>query len=486
MRPVTLSGRRPGVHSGLGDEWQHAAYILVDLLFIATNGAVVFYSRFAEALITEIFQGRRPELSPAIPLREYLGFFLLYAIIIVLLLENQKHYHFLNTRSETEETVGVFRAVLVSTLLIAAVIYLSGAQSVSRLVVGFSGLLNLTTLSLWRYWRRKAVEKKVARGDAPRNALIVGKGPDARRLADYFGRNHQLGVSVKGFIGPIPSEHSQTLGTVEELADVARANFVDEIYITAHADRATLRQAAMTAHKNHLNVRIVPDFVDGLGWGAPIEHVGDVPVISLHREPIPVLGLMVKRMMDIAGSLFALVVCAPLFAIIVAAIRLDSPGPAVYRSRRAGKKGRTMWYYKFRTMVADADDQKADLRERNERKGPIFKMENDPRVTRLGRFLRKYSLDELPQLWSVLKGEMSLVGPRPHPLDDYEQYSLSHLRRLDVTPGMTGLWQVRARQEAVFEKALALDVEYIENWSIWLDIRILLETVPSVLKGTGV
>jgi len=156
-----------------------------------------------------------------------------------------------------------------------------------------------------------------------------------------------------------------------------------------------------------------------------------------------------------------------------------------YRSKRMGRKGRPFVCYKFRTMVADADFLKEGLRHLNERHGPFFKISGDPRITRLGRWLRKYSLDEVPQLWNVLKGDMSLVGPRPHPLDDYRQYHLEHLRRLDVEPGLTGLWQVTARQDPSFETNMALDLRYIETWNVWLDLKILWRTVGAVLEGEG-
>ena len=157
----------------------------------------------------------------------------------------------------------------------------------------------------------------------------------------------------------------------------------------------------------------------------------------------------------------------------------------MYRAPRVGRKGRRFICHKFRTMVTNADELKEKLRHLNEREGPFFKIEQDPRITRVGRFLRKYSLDELPQLWDVLRGDMSLVGPRPHPLDDYQQYTLEHLRRLDVTPGITGLWQIMARRDPSFERALALDNQYIETWSFLSDMRILLRTIPSLIKGAG-
>jgi lipopolysaccharide/colanic/teichoic acid biosynthesis glycosyltransferase len=171
--------------------------------------------------------------------------------------------------------------------------------------------------------------------------------------------------------------------------------------------------------------------------------------------------------------------------LIALVIRFDSRGPAVYRSRRVGWKGRKFSCYKFRTMVDNADDLKDGLRHLNEREGPFFKLTHDPRQTRVGRFLRRFSLDELPQLCNVIKGEMSLVGPRPHPLDDFERYQIDHLRRLDVKPGITGLWQVYARRDPSFEKNLAWDLEYIENWSLWLDTKILLKTLPVALSGSG-
>jgi lipopolysaccharide/colanic/teichoic acid biosynthesis glycosyltransferase len=164
---------------------------------------------------------------------------------------------------------------------------------------------------------------------------------------------------------------------------------------------------------------------------------------------------------------------------------LDSPGPVLYSALRVGKKGRKFQCYKMRTMVEAADAQKERLRAKNERNGPFFKMENDPRVTRCGRWMRKYSIDELPQLVNVLRGEMSLVGPRPHPVDDYERYTLEHLRRLDVKPGVTGQWQVQARRDPSFDTTMTLDLDYIENWSLRKDLGILLKTIPAVMRADG-
>jgi len=187
----------------------------------------------------------------------------------------------------------------------------------------------------------------------------------------------------------------------------------------------------------------------------------------------------------VALSGIALLFLWPLLLVIAVAVKLESPGPIIYRSLRAGKKGQKFVCYKFRTMLDGADELKDSLRRFNERRDPFFKIANDPRVTRLGRFLRKYSLDELPQFWNVSKGNMSLVGPRPHPIDDYTRYRPGDHRRLEVKPGITGLWQVIARTNPSFATCLALDLAYIRRWSLLLDCRILLKTIPEVLSGNG-
>lgn len=207
--------------------------------------------------------------------------------------------------------------------------------------------------------------------------------------------------------------------------------------------------------------------------------------MDLQWQPIPTVGLALKRVVDIVFACAALVLTSPLLALLSILIRIDSAGPVLYVADRVGRKGRKFRCYKLRTMIVGADLRKDELRAENEREGPFFKLEDDPRVTRLGRWLRSTSLDELPQLWNVLRGEMSLVGPRPHPVDDYERYSIEHLRRLDVSPGLTGLWQVTARNDPSFETNMALDLEYIENWSLGLDLKILLKTVPAVFRAEG-
>jgi exopolysaccharide biosynthesis polyprenyl glycosylphosphotransferase len=290
--------------------------------------------------------------------------------------------------------------------------------------------------------------------------------------------------SVCGFLDDGRPLVKSVVGRTSDLAQLARFGFVDEVILAVPHDRELTLRMLRTAQHLRLDVKMVPDLF-GCEPCGEIQHFGGIPVISLHEERLPVIGLLLKRALDVFGSGAALVALAPVIAIIALLIRLDSGGPVLYAAPRAGRKGRSFRCYKFRTMVTNADALKEGLRQRNQRQGPFFKITNDPRLTRIGRFLRRYSLDELPQLWNVLKGEMSLVGPRPHPFDDVSGYGIEHLPRLDVTPGITGLWQVTSRRDPSFQTGMNLDIEYIHRWSLGLDLRILLRTAGAVLRGNG-
>jgi len=239
------------------------------------------------------------------------------------------------------------------------------------------------------------------------------------------------------------------------------------------------------ARANGIEVRVIPDLYDGLAWNTPVEFIGQFPTIPLHRRDFPQAAFVLKRVMDVTlcvllGALFAL----PML-LVALLIRLDSKGPVFYRAQRIGMKGRMFECIKFRTMVNAAEGMRPELAHMNERDGVLFKIRKDPRITRVGAWLRKYSIDELPQMWNVLGGDMSLVGPRPPLASEVQRYGLDQLRRLDVLPGMTGLWQVEARQDPSFASYISLDTAYVENWSLMLDLRILARTVGVVLEGTG-
>ncbi len=485
MRDLTLSRRLVGVRPIPSGRCVQLGYVVIDIVFVVADTLLVFYFRFVPDCFYRLVRGELPEFPRSPSADAYLGLLFLYTLLIALFTNDQDLYSTPRTRTALDESLAVCKAVGLATLMLIVFVYLAGVTTVSRLVLGFSSMLNVATLTGWRLWKRQTVLRRVAAGYGARNVLIVGAGKAGQDVAHFLDANKHLGLVVKGFLDEKPSTDRRLLGRLEDLSQVARSQFVDEIIITAPLERELVKAVVLEARRNRMNVKLVPELYDGLSGSASVECLGDLPVMALHREPIPVLGLAIKRALDISLSLGGLVLVLPLLMAVAVAIKLDSHGPVFYSSLRVGKKGRRFNCYKFRTMLAHADAIKDQLRHLNERRGPFFKIADDPRLTRMGKFLRRYSLDELPQLWNVLTGEMSLVGPRPHPTDDFEQYTPEHLRRLDVTPGITGPWQVTARCDPSFEKSVALDLSYIENWNPWLDIKILLRTVPAILKGCG-
>ncbi len=465
--------------------WLQATYVLADLVLVSLSFLIVVFARFLPEMLLNLPHAAGSWI-PEPPLRpEYLAILLLEGTLVVLFCQTNGLYRTVRTRTKLDESTAVVKAVSWATLLLTASIYLSGTKTVSRLVVIGSAVLSAAGLIFWRVLKRGVVERRTVAGLGVKNVLIIGAGRVGREVASYLEDNKHLGLVVRGFLDRNHVSDPDVLGQIDDLPRVARSEFVDEIIIAVPDQKHLVKRAMLEARRCQLDVKLVPQFYAGFGRQATMQYLGEVPVMAFHQEPIPVFGRLIKRASDIFGSLLGLVLLSPLLIAIATLIKRDSPGPVLYPALRTGKKGRHFVCYKFRTMVTNADEVKEQLRAQNQRKGPFFKITNDPRITPAGALLRKYSLDELPQLWNVLKGEMSLVGPRPHPLDDVEHYDLEHMRRLDVTPGLTGLWQVTARRDASFENAMVLDLEYIESWNLWLDIKLLLKTVLVVVKGLG-
>jgi exopolysaccharide biosynthesis polyprenyl glycosylphosphotransferase len=415
----------------------------------------------------------------------HVGVLLLYVTLLFMTAHSQNLYRFSPIPSVFREEVLVARSITIATVVLTAFIYLCGIKTVSRVVVGLTAVFSAIALMTWRACESYLRRKQSVRGFAQQHALIVGAGKVGQLLADHLEQNPRLGYKVRGFVDSNHHDDPRILGKVEELAQVVQQEFIDEIFVTIPSERELVKRIAKEASRFNLGLKVIPELYDGIAWRSPEELVGEFPVRVLHHRQVAISRLFLKRLIDIIGSALGLILLFPFFLLITVAIKLDSPGPTLYRASRGGKKGRKFVCFKFRTMVTDADKQKGLLRHLNERVGPLFKISNDPRVTRLGLFLRRHSLDEFPQLWNVLKGDMSLVGPRPPEFDEITEYKLEHLSRLYTTPGITGLWQVSARQDPSFDTVIAMDTHYIENWSLLLDFEILLKTIPVVLKGLG-
>ena len=385
----------------------------------------------------------------------------------------------------------VLQACLNAGLMLCGTLYLFHAVMISRMLVILLIVASSAALSvrrtIWHISRYRHYEK----GIELRNVVILGTNQMSYALSSHLQQELKLGYRFVGFMAApgasISSEiaSEQILGGVEKLRQLARTHFIDEVVIGEYYPTEQAVRLLEDARDLGFDVRAIAGYYGELGTNAPVEYLGIFPVSSLHRRQARVIGLFLKRIVDIVISLSALIAVAPLMAAIALAIKLDSEGPVFYISERIGKRGRVFPCFKFRTMVKNAEHMKKDLVAMNERDSILFKMSNDPRITRLGRFLRKYSLDELPQFLNVLRGEMSIVGPRPPIATEVEKYELEHFRRLEVLPGVTGLWQVQARHDPSFAKYIALDTAYVENWSLWLDLKILVRTANVVVRGTG-
>jgi exopolysaccharide biosynthesis polyprenyl glycosylphosphotransferase len=375
-------------------------------------------------------------------------------------------------------------------LLLAGALYMLHASDIPRRIILVTVGLVTISLSLRRLIYRMLLHRDFKRGIGNRNVLILGTGADAHALRYSFDKFQQRGYSFKGFIeiadrGARAVAAGDVIGTVDTLIQEVRRNFVDEIFVTAPCDREILKRVLDESQVHGVDLRLVPDLHGGLLWNCPIEYIGQFITLPLHCSELPEGKLLIKRGLDIAVSSLVLLFFWPLFAAIAFAIKWDSKGPVFYFSDRIGKKGRVFRCVKFRTMTADAEARRAELKHMNERDGVLFKIAKDPRITKVGKFLRKYSLDEFPQFFNVLLSDMSVVGPRPPLADEVREYELSHLRRLAMTPGITGLWQVQARQDPSFDNYISCDISYINNWSIWLDLKIIVRTVGVVISGTG-
>jgi len=416
----------------------------------------------------------------------YIGWF---AVCLIFFTRSYGLYGPIQNRSGLHEQRMTMQAALTSGLLLCGTLYLSSGEAISRVVIGLvvvlSALLLCMRRALWRY----LVYSRFRAGIETRNVLIVGAGRVGYALRNHLESLQHLGFRFKGFVALTEREaesgDAEVIGDVRNCLSLARSLFVDEIFFSVPAEKKLVIKMVEEARAAGIDVRVVPDMYDGLAWNAQVEYIGQFPTIPLHRKDFPIGAFLLKRALDTTLSALALAALAPVMAAVAIAVRMDSEGPVFYKAQRIGRKGRTFTCYKFRTMVQDADLLKAELEHMNERDGILFKIAKDPRITRLGSFLRKYSLDELPQFYNVLRGDMSLVGPRPPMAAEVEQYDLAHLRRLDVLPGITGLWQVEARQDPSFDSYISLDTAYVENWNLMMDLRILARTVGVVVSGTG-
>ena len=417
-------------------------------------------------------------------------FKLLFMIWTLLILFFHYTHNLYQTRREQLESLEVWEVVkstAISTLVIIVLAFLLRIQDFPRSVMILNAVVITGFCSFWRILKRLLVNYLVSNGYNNFNTLIIGAGKTGILLANEIKNQPSLGLNIKGFLDDNKTgrcEDWPVLGKLDGIQEIIQREFIQKLFITIYPDHQTFIRLLEISREEGLAVRVVPQGYEYMANDFIKYNIGIIPILEYSDIGIN-YRQRAKQVFDFVVALFSMALLSPVFIIIALLIKLDSPGPVFYRSNRYGRYGRRFNMYKFRSMVDNADDLLAKLKDRNEVDGPIFKIKKDPRVTRMGAFLRRYSLDELPQILNVLKGDMSLVGPRPFPIAQLEKEDLRQLKRLGIRPGITGLWQIRGRSDVSFNKLLRWDIWYIKNWSFWLDVHILLQTIPVVVKGKG-
>jgi exopolysaccharide biosynthesis polyprenyl glycosylphosphotransferase len=465
------------------------AYRRLVLDVVLTAASFLLAHQFRSHLLPALL----PETFPRglYPLRDYLPLLPVILALWAVLLAALRQVSPGRIFSLTREVALVIRAVVMGVLLVAATGYLFRLQFVSRPFLLLFGVVNVLALSTARVlerrtsWGRRLVE-------APeRVVVIVGCGEDAIRMAERIESHTAWGVSLLGLVdadgcGQERIGRFPVVGSVDDLAGLLTREVIDEV-VLAVPTRQLGELEALLLHCQELGVRVRVALrpFSHLQPHLELETLDGVPLLTFSTMPTATLALFTKRVIDVSVSLLGILLSLPLWPLIAVAITVSSRGPVFFRQVRCGLRGRRFVLLKFRTMVEGAEGLRDGVAHLNVMDGPVFKAPNDPRVTRVGRILRRSSLDELPQLWNIFTGDMALVGPRPPIPDEVERYLPWQRRRLAMKPGLTCLWQISGRAELDFATWMELDLAYIDNWSLWLDFKILALTVPAVLRGRG-
>lgn len=377
-------------------------------------------------------------------------------------------------------------------LAVFVIAFLFRPQFYSRLIFFYAGVLITVFLSASRLVMRMVRNRLRQQGLGVDRLLIVGAGEVGRTVMRHIVAQPSLGYHVVGFVDDDPEKGGtdigrfEALGSTSNIPHLVRDLVIDEVIITLPwMYHRKIVSIIAQCEREQVRVRIVPDMFQMTLSHLDVEDLGGIPMIGVREISISSGEMIFKRTVDVAVSLVCLILLLPIFLLLALIIRLDSPGPIFFTQIRVGKGERLFACYKFRSMYQGADEEKEKLLAHNEADGPIFKIRNDPRVTTVGRLMRRLSLDEMPQFFNVLMGHMSMVGPRPAPPSEVQRYQSWHKRRLEVAPGMTGLWQVSGRSELTFDEMVLLDLYYIENWSPFLDLQIMLRTLPKMITGEG-
>jgi exopolysaccharide biosynthesis polyprenyl glycosylphosphotransferase len=424
-------------------------------------------------------------------LSAYIPFSILFTLLMLLAFQIDQVYQ--HWRGQwLDQVYRIINATAKSVVVMLAITFITQPLQYSRLLLIEAGILAILLLALSRGLQQMIKNWLHARGIGVIHTIIVGAGEMGRTVMRTVVARPELGYHIVGFVDDNPEKGEtdigrfKALGAINNLPRLIEQKGVDEVIITLPwMYHRKIMSIVRACERRDVSARIVPDLFQMSLSRVDVDDLGGVPLIGVQEVGFEQRVRLIKRAMDVVGALSVLILGSPILALIALAIRIDSPGPVFFHQTRVGANGKLFDIHKFRSMREGAETELEELRDFNEVDGPIFKMREDPRLTRVGRILRQTSLDELPQLWNVLRGEMSLVGPRPPIPAEVSRYTEWHKKRLEVRPGMTGLWQVSGRSLLSFDEMVLLDIYYIENWSPWLDLKILLRTIPEIFFGNG-
>jgi exopolysaccharide biosynthesis polyprenyl glycosylphosphotransferase len=458
--------------------------VLLDVILLNLSFALAYYVRYE----LELFVPLRDEFFA--PYIAYLPLQSVYTVLELIFLAVDGAYTPRRGGSWLTEVYRIANATTTVGIILFAAIFFILPPVYSRGMMLEALVITIALLSGARAVRRMVEAQLRKRGVGVVRVIIAGAGETGRAVVRSIVARPELGYQIVGFVDDDPGTPDlgrfKALGGLDQLDTLIRAEHVGEVIITLPSMYyRKIIEVVRACERQGARARVVPDLFQLSISRVDVDDIAGIPLLGVKEATIPRAGRLMKRAIDIGLSALALLVAAPVMLLVAIVVRLESPGPAIFKQTRIGQRGRPFTFYKFRSMRQGAEEEQAQLLDRNEASGPLFKIKDDPRLTRVGRFIRRSSLDELPQFFNVLRGEMSLVGPRPGPPHEVAQYLPWHRQRLHIPPGITGLWQVSGRSDLTFDEMCLLDIYYIENWSLGLDFTILLRTIPRVILGDG-
>jgi exopolysaccharide biosynthesis polyprenyl glycosylphosphotransferase len=463
-----------------------AALVVGDIVLINAAFIIAYWVRYRLQLLWAIDPAYMVSYFVFIP------FAMVLTALLLLLYRREGLYQLRHNVSWFDEVLAIINATSAGIVMMVVLVFISRPSFYSRLIFFYAGTIIIVLLSFSRLVKALVLRGMRRRGVGVARAIIVGAGEVGRTVMRTIVAQPELGFHIVGFVDDDPEKGTtdigrfKALGSLDKLYELIQDGEVDEVIITLPWQYYRKIMAIMAqCQRENVRVRIVPDLFQMTLGRMSVTTIAGIPLISTKPATYGGISRLAKRGVDILLSLLILAILSPLMLLIAVAVKLDSEGPVFYLQERVGKGGKPFRLYKFRSMAADADMRRDELSDLNEADGPVFKIRDDPRCTPLGRLLRRFSLDELPQFFNVVKGDMSVIGPRPALPQEVEQYKPWHRRRLEVAPGITGLWQVSGRSDLPFDEMVLLDIYYAEQWSPSLDLKILLRTIPAVLLGSG-